>query len=99
MPLADLERLVGTKEEEVSDHPTDLFARSEKKERGVGPRRLTLLPISPAAFADLAGDDKKWWDEQESKFAGYVEGKGLHNWETARNALFVFAQLMFRDTK
>ncbi len=44
---------------------------------GVGPRRLTLLPISPIALADLVGDDKKWWDEQETKFAGYVEGKGL----------------------
>ena len=27
----------------------------------------------------------------------YVEGKGLHNWETARNDLFVFAPLLFRD--
>jgi len=27
----------------------------------------------------------------------YMEGKGLHNWETARNDLFVFAPLVFRD--
>jgi enterochelin esterase-like enzyme len=27
----------------------------------------------------------------------YREGKGLHNWETARNDLFVFAPLVFRD--
>ena len=27
----------------------------------------------------------------------YVEGKGLHNPETARNDLFVFAPLLFRD--
>jgi enterochelin esterase-like enzyme len=27
----------------------------------------------------------------------YMEGKGLHNWETARNDLFVFAPLLFRD--
>jgi len=26
----------------------------------------------------------------------YMEGKGLHNWETARNDLFVFAPLVFR---
>jgi enterochelin esterase-like enzyme len=29
----------------------------------------------------------------------YVEGKGEHNWETARNDLFVFAPLVFRDAK
>jgi enterochelin esterase-like enzyme len=28
----------------------------------------------------------------------YREGKGLHNWETARNDLFLFAPLLFRDT-
>jgi enterochelin esterase-like enzyme len=28
----------------------------------------------------------------------YMEGKGLHDWETARNDLFVFAPLVFRDT-
>lgn len=27
----------------------------------------------------------------------YLEGKGLHDWETARNDLFVFAPLVFRD--
>lgn len=29
----------------------------------------------------------------------YVEGKGVHSWETARNDLFVFAPLAFRDAK
>jgi len=29
----------------------------------------------------------------------YKEGKGVHGWETARNDLFVFAPLVFRDTK
>ena len=29
----------------------------------------------------------------------YVEGKGIHSWETARNDLFVFAPLVFRDAK
>ena len=27
----------------------------------------------------------------------YVEGKGVHDWETARNDLFLFAPLVFRD--
>ena len=72
--LPDLERLVGTREEEMSDHPTDLIARAEKRERGAGPRRLTLLPISPIVFDDLAGDDKKWWEEQDARHAHLVNG-------------------------
>src|SRR6266850_1718777 len=32
--------------------------------------RLALLPInSKELFADLAGDDKQWWDAQEERFA------------------------------
>jgi hypothetical protein len=27
----------------------------------------------------------------------YRQGKGLHNWETARNDLFLFTPLLFRD--
>jgi hypothetical protein len=34
------------------------------------PHRLALLPInSKELFADLAGDDKQWWDAQEERFA------------------------------
>ena len=29
----------------------------------------------------------------------YVEGKGVHGWETARNDLFAFAPLLFHDAK
>ncbi len=36
---------------------------------GGPPRRLTLLPIYGAAFESIAGDDKKWWDEQSARFA------------------------------
>ncbi|MFL6300059.1 MAG: DUF4910 domain-containing protein [Terriglobales bacterium] len=36
----------------------------------IGPRRVSLLPInSKELFADLAGDDKQWWDAQEERFA------------------------------
>ncbi|MEO5936305.1 MAG: M28 family peptidase [Terriglobales bacterium] len=34
-----------------------------------GPRRLTLLPIYGAVFEPIAGEDKKWWDEQGARFA------------------------------
>jgi hypothetical protein len=36
----------------------------------IGPHRLALLPIdSKDLFADLAGDDKQWWDAQQERFA------------------------------
>lgn len=38
------------------------------------PRRLTLLPIYDAAFESLSADDKKWWDEQQARFADDSEG-------------------------
>ena len=49
------------------------FTTQLPQETGIGPRRLTLLPLSPVVFADLTGDDKKWWEEQDAKFAHLVE--------------------------
>jgi hypothetical protein len=49
------------------------FTTQLPKGSGSGPRRLTLLPISPNALADLSGDDKKWWEEQDARFASFVE--------------------------
>ena len=43
-------------------------------------------------------DTLKLFDKYKIRYV-YVEGKGLHNWETARNDLFVFAPLVFRDAK
>ena len=42
-----------------------------------GPRRLTLIPINVIAYEALAGDDRKWWDEQESAFVSVSPGGGL----------------------
>ncbi|HUS18717.1 MAG TPA: DUF4910 domain-containing protein [Terriglobales bacterium] len=39
-----------------------------------GPRRSTLLPIYGAALEAITGDDKKWWDEQDARFAHVGEG-------------------------
>ena len=50
---------------------------------------LTYLPCQ---------DTLKLFDKHKIRYV-YVEGKGLHNWETARNDLFVFAPLLFRDAK
>ncbi len=45
----------------------DFKAPSLAKE---GPHRLALLPInSKDLFADLAGDDKQWWEAQQQRFA------------------------------
>ena len=40
----------------------------------------------------------KLFDKYKIRYV-YVEGMGLHNWETARNDLFIFAPLIFRDAK
>ncbi|MBZ5648276.1 MAG: DUF4910 domain-containing protein [Acidobacteriia bacterium] len=40
---------------------------------GTGPRRLTLPPIAPIALEDLTGDDKNWWEEQDARFASFLE--------------------------
>jgi hypothetical protein len=33
------------------------------------PHRATLAPFDAMAFENLSGDDKKWWDEQQARFA------------------------------
>ena len=43
-------------------------------------------------------DTLKLFDKYKIQYV-YVEGKGLHGWETARNDLFIFAPLVFRDAK
>lgn len=50
--------------------PPPLFPFPPKSPQEAGPHRLVLLPInSKDLFADLAGDDKQWWDAQEERFA------------------------------
>ena len=44
---------------------------------GKGLRRLTLIPVDASAFESLAGDDRKWWDDQREQFAGDNPGGGL----------------------
>jgi enterochelin esterase-like enzyme len=41
-------------------------------------------------------DTLRLFDKYEIRYL-YVEGKGLHNWETARGDLFLFAPLVFHD--
>lgn len=43
----------------------------------IGPRRLTLIPINVSAYESLAGDDTKWWAEQEAAFASNSGSGGL----------------------
>lgn len=58
-----------------------------------GPRRLTLLPIYDAAFESLSRDDKKWWEEQQQRFAEDSEGL-----PTKPNfGLLVFETINFMD--
>lgn len=39
-----------------------------------GPRRLVFLPFYDTEFEDLAGEDKKWWEEQTAHFSDDSEG-------------------------
>lgn len=56
-------------------------------------RRRTLLPIYDAAFESLTGDDKKWWEEQQQRFAEDSEGL-----PTKPNfGLLVFETINFMD--
>jgi len=45
---------------------------------------------------DLCQDTRGLLDKYRVPYI-YVEGTGLHNWETAQNALFVFVTLLFRE--
>ncbi|MDP9263725.1 MAG: DUF4910 domain-containing protein, partial [Acidobacteriota bacterium] len=57
------------------------------------PRRLTLLPIYDAAFESLSADDKKWWTEQQQRFASDSEGLATKpNFD-----LLVFESINFMD--
>ena len=57
------------------------------------PRRLTLLPIYDAAFESLPGDDRKWWTEQQARFADDSEGLATKpNFD-----LLVFETINFMD--
>ncbi|MGH9633598.1 MAG: hypothetical protein ACRD72_02060 [Candidatus Angelobacter sp.] len=44
------------------------------QQNATGPRRFTLLPLDASAFEGVSGDDKKWLDEQEARFASDSEG-------------------------
>ena len=62
-----------------------------------GPRRLTLIPINVIAYEALAGDDRKWWDEQEAVFASESPGSGLPT--RAPFAQITFEAINFMDGK
>lgn len=72
----DLSNLVVRRIKEMSPHGPS-FEEKVLPAQGAarqGPRRLTLLPIYGAAFEPIAGEDKKWWDEQGAHFARVGEG-------------------------
>jgi enterochelin esterase-like enzyme len=65
----------------------------------VSKKKLTLLWLASGKddlAYDLCQDTRALFDRYRIPYV-YVEGKGLHDWETSRNDLFVFAPLLFRD--
>ena len=62
-------------------------------------KRLKLLWIANGKYDHTYGycqDTLKLLGKYKIRYV-YMEGKGLHNWETARNDLFVFTPLVFRE--
>jgi enterochelin esterase-like enzyme len=62
-------------------------------------QRSTLLWLASGRkdiFYENCQDTLRFLDKHKIHYV-YVEGKGLHNWETTRNDLFVFAPLLFHD--
>lgn len=60
-----------------------------------GPHRLTLIPVDASVFESLSGDDRKWWDEQESQFSSDSPGDGLPTQPTFE--LITFEAINFMD--
>jgi hypothetical protein len=54
---------------------TSAAANKRKPARGgPGPHRLTLLPLDSSVFSSLEGEDKKWVQTQQERFADDSEG-------------------------
>lgn len=80
-------------DERRQDESRELDAMFAPKQAGVGPRRLTLLPINDAAFESLSAEDKKWWEQQQQRFAS--DSEGLPTKPTF--GLIVFETINFMD--
>jgi peptidase M28-like protein len=61
---------------------------------GTGPRRLSVPPFDKSAFESLAGDDKKWWDDQHARFDVDGPGGGLPSEPTFDLITFEAVNLM-----
>jgi len=70
-----LEALNGEPETGAKVFDRDGWARASKA--GRVPHRLVVTPVDASVFAALSGSDKKWWGEQEERFASDSPGGGL----------------------
>jgi aminopeptidase YwaD len=71
----------------------DGWARASKA--GRVPHRLVVTPLDASVFGSLTGDDKKWWGEQEERFASDSPGGGLP--EKPPFGLITFEAMNFMD--
>jgi len=78
-------------EKEHQETLKDLGSKKKPKLLWVANGKKDLMYLS-------CQDTLKLFDKYKIHYV-YVEGKGFHGWETARNDLFVFATLIFRDVK
>jgi aminopeptidase YwaD len=73
----------------------DAWARASKA--GRVPHRLVVTPVDASLFQALSGNDKKWWGEQEERFASEAPGGGLP--EKPPFGLIAFEAMNFMDGK
>jgi hypothetical protein len=80
-------RVVGATEEKLTEaqqlldnYKEDLFKTGRttisipEPSEVKGPRRNVFLPFYDTEFENLAGEDKKWWEEQTARFSDDSEG-------------------------
>jgi aminopeptidase YwaD len=67
------------------------------KKAGRVPHRLVVTPLDASVFQSLSGNDKKWWGEQEDRFASEAPGGGLP--EKPPFELIGFEAINFMDGK
>lgn len=77
VPGVDLAGVMKSKPIAVaSNYPAafDFTVLLPKGSSKAGPRRLVDLPFYDTAFENLVGEDKKWWEEQTTRFSDDSEG-------------------------
>lgn len=86
-----------TAEPETGAKVFDLDGWARASKAGRVAHRLVVTPVDAAVFQSLSSNDKKWWGEQEERFASDAPGGGLPAKPTFE--LIAFEAVNFMDGK